>query len=120
MPVRVIVKLIIVVTMVFRKRPRDFVPHVSSVPISVLQSVEEKRGDQIVKKEVVVDVTPDQYFERNPIPHDDFTLAQELAAGVSVKEISTAGMLDSPDNLDYDVNDVAEDKILSALEKDNK
>lgn len=121
MPVRVIVKLIIVVTMVFRKRPRDFVPHVSSVPISVLQSCEEKRGDQIVKKEVVVDVTPEQYFERHPISHDDYTLAQELSAGVSVKDVSTAGMLDSSDNLDYDINDVAEEQIISALEKeDNK
>lgn len=104
--------------MVFRKRPKGFVSPSLSVPISVLQSVEEMRGQQVVKKELVVEVTPKEFFELHPISHDDFTLAQELSAGVSVKDVGTSSLLDSSDNLDYDINEVAEEKVLEALEKD--
>lgn len=105
--------------MVFRKRPKDFVPIVSpSVPIYVLETQEETRNNQIIKKEVVVSVNESEFFERHPIPKEEFTLAQELAAGVSIKDAPTAGLLDSSDNLDYEENDYAEEKILTALEKE--
>lgn len=104
--------------MVFRKRPKGFMPiSGASVPINVLETQEETRNNQIIKKEIVVSVTENEFFEKNPISHHEFTLAQELAAGVSVKDVSTSGLLDSQDNLDYDVNDVAEQKLLDALEK---
>lgn len=102
--------------MVFRKRKSDFVPPVSSsVPINVLESQEEIRNNAIVRKEVVVSVTPEEFFDINPIPQDDFTLAQELKAGVSLKDVSSSSLLDSKDNLDYDVNDSAEEQVLDAL-----
>lgn len=102
--------------MVFRKRKADFVPPVTSpVPINVLESQEELRNNAIVHKEVVVSVTPEEFFDKNPIPQDDFTLAQELAAGVPLKDVSTSSLLDSNDNLDYDVNDTAEERVLDAL-----
>lgn len=102
--------------MVFRKRKSDFVPPVTSpVPINVLESQEELLNNAIVHKEVVVSVTSEEFFDKNPIPLDDFTLAQELAAGVSVKDVSTSSLLDSNDNLDYDVNDTAEEIVLDAL-----
>lgn len=105
--------------MVFRKRPKGFKPISSpSVPINILETQEETRNNQIIKKEVVVSVNESEFFERYPIPHSEFTLAQELAAGVSVKDVGTSGLLDSSDNLDYDINDVAEEKVLNALEKD--
>lgn len=108
--------------MVFRKRNADFVPPVTSpVPINVLESQEELRNNAIVHKEVVVSVTPEEFFNKNPIPLDDFTLAQELAAGVLLKDVSSSSLLDSSDNLDYDVNDIAEEMVLDSLtQSDNK
>lgn len=107
--------------MVFRKRPKDFVPILSpSVPIYIVETQEESRNNQIVTKEVLVSVNESEFFERHPICHDEFTLAQELAAGVSVKDAPTSGLLDSPDNLDYEENDFAEEKLLEALTKEDE
>lgn len=108
--------------MVFRKRKEGFVPSVSSpVPINILETQEELRNNALVHKEVVVTVTPQEFFEKYPIPFDDFTISQELQAGVPLKDVSSSSLLDSKDNLDYDVNDIAEERVFEALtQSDNK
>lgn len=103
---------------VFRKRPAGFAPPAGlATPIHSLEKVEEIVNGTSVVKEVILPMSEDDYHQRHPIQHEEFTLAQELRAGVPLKEVPTSTLLDSGDNLDYDVNDVAEEKVLSALEE---
>lgn len=47
------------------------------------------------------------------------SLSEQIKAGVSLKEIPTDGLLDSPDNLDYNTENV-EERIIKTLEKSSK
>lgn len=53
-----------------------------------------------------------------PLPEQP-PLGEQIKAGVSLKEIPTAGLLDSADNLDYNTEGV-EEKIITTLEKGSK
>ena len=104
---------------VFRKRPDGFTPPPSEAQIiHSLESVTEVVSGTPVVKEVIVPMSVEQYHEKHPISKEDFTLAQELRAGVSVKDVPTNGLLDSVDNLDYEVNETAEETLLNALESE--
>lgn len=103
---------------VFRKRPAGFAPPAGSVtPINSLEKVEEIVNGTPVVKEVIVPMSETDYHQRHPIQYEEFTLAQEVRAGVPLKEVPTSTLLDSGDNLDYEVNDIAEEKVLDALEQ---
>ena len=58
------------------------------------------------------------YFAKHPVPTEYYSIGQQLQAGVSLKDIPCGTMLDSPDNLDYEVNETAEEQVLDALKKD--
>lgn len=103
---------------VFRKRSAGFAPPAGcSTPIYSLEKVEEIVNGSSVIKEVIVPMSEDEFHLKHPISHEEFTLAQELRAGVPVKEVPTSSLLDSGDNLDYDINDSAEEKIFDVLQK---
>lgn len=46
-------------------------------------------------------------------------LSEQIKAGVSLKEVPTDGLLDSPDNLDYNTDNV-EEHIIRTLDKVEK
>lgn len=103
----------------FRKRPLYFrAPAAPPIIIRAVEEVEDVVDGVPVQHEVLVSLTPSEYLERFPPVQEDYTLLQQLQAGVSVKEVASSTLLDSPDNLDYDENEGAEDKILSELEKE--
>ena len=106
---------------VFRKRPKGFCsPPSDCLIVHSLEQVIESSENGVLTKEVIVPMTETEYLHKHPPIMEEFTLAQELAAGVSVKDVPSAGLLDSPDNLDYDINEIAEESILSSLEKDKE
>lgn len=103
----------------FRKRPRDFrAPSAPPLIIRAVEEVEDVVDGVSIQREVLVPLTPSEYLDRFPPATEDYTLLQQLQAGVSVKEVPSSNLLDSPDNLDYDENEGAEEKILSELEKE--
>lgn len=50
----------------------------------------------------IVNVSPDDYFIEHPISHEEFTLTQEISAGVPLKEINCSSLLDSNEELSGD------------------
>lgn len=103
----------------FRKRPRDFrAPAAPPIIIRAVEEVEDVVDGVPVQREVLVPLTPSEYLERFPPAKEDYTLLQQLQAGVSVKEVASSTLLDSPDNLDYDENEGAEEQILTELTKE--
>lgn len=52
-------------------------------------------------REVVL-VSPDDYFVEHPISHEEFTLTQEISAGVPLKEINCSSLLDSTEEFSGD------------------
>lgn len=46
-------------------------------------------------------------------------LSEQIKAGVSLKEVPTDGLLDSPDNLDYNTDNV-EETIIKTIDKASK
>lgn len=112
-------KICLIMT-VFRNRPKGFVsPPSEKRHVHSLERIEETCEEGILVKEIIVPMSQEEYIDRHPPLKDEFTVLQQLSAGVSVKEVPTNGLLDSPDNLDYPENEVAEQKVLEALEKDN-
>lgn len=103
----------------FRKRPRDFrAPSSPPIIIRAVEEVEDVVDGVPVQREVLVSLTEQEYLECFPPATEDYTLLQQLQAGVSVKEVPSSSLLDSPDNLDYDENEGAEERILSELERE--
>lgn len=103
-------------------RRKNGIPAKSVVAIPDLVSSEvEENGVKIVR-EVVINRTPEDYFAKHPIPTESYSIGEQLKAGVSLKDIPCGTLLDSSDNLDYEVNETAEDSILHALnnEKETK
>lgn len=106
---------------VFRKRCKSF-----SMPVSNGSFV---RNLRIVKsvvdghersQEVLEDVSLNDYFNANPISFVDLSLDEQLQAGVKLDEVPCSTLLDSTDNLDYDVNDSAEQFVLDKLNEEIK
>lgn len=57
----------------------------------------------------LVKISPDEYRQLNPIDFVDFSLTEELQAGVNIKELPTSNLLNpSPE--------MSDEQILEALE----
>lgn len=69
-----------------------------------------------VNREVVLSRTPEEYLKDNPPPEEDYSINEQLAAGVPLKEIGISSRFDSSDNLDYPENDYAEETLLKQLQ----
>ena len=99
----------------FRKRKPfgdcDFSPAV----IKDVVTEEVRVGTSVVNVERVVDCSLDEYMQRHPICMEDYSLEEQLRAGVPLKEIPCSTMLDSTDVEDYEVNQYAESELLSQL-----
>ena len=102
---------------VFRRR-KNGIPTRTVVAIPDLVSSEVEENGVKITREVVVNRTPQDYFAKHPVPTEYYSIGQQLQAGVSLKDIPCGTMLDSPDNLDYEVNETAEEQVLDALKKD--
>lgn len=63
----------------------------------------------------VVNVSPDDYFIVHPISHEEFTLSQEISAGVPLKEINCSSLLDSTEEFSGDI----ESETLDTLNVNN-
>ena len=61
-------------------------------------------------KRVVIHLTPQSYFEKFPIDHTEFSLSEELAAGVPLQQLS-------PANLIQNAPDMSDEQILQTLEQ---
>ena len=102
---------------VFRRR-KNGIPSKSVVIVPELVSSEVEENGVKITREVVVNRSPEDYFAKHPVPTESYSIGQQLQAGVPLKEIPCGTLLDSPDNLDYEINEIAEHKILDALEKE--
>lgn len=103
---------------VFRKRCKGFsMPSVGGSVVRDLRTVTTFEDGVEVTKEVLLDVSEKDYFDNHPVCMEDFSLMEQLNAGVSLKEIPCGTLLDSNDNLDYAENEVAEEKALEIVEK---
>ena len=104
----------------FRKRQNGYImPSSPCEKIRDVESITVERDGSLITREVVVSSTPADYLTKHPVVHQEFSLEEQLKAGVSLKDVPCSGMLDSSDNLDYPQNDGAEEKILGILEKEN-
>lgn len=100
-------------------RSRDPIKYEGTVPfIRDLDRMEIERNGTIVSSEALVIVSPEDYHKKHPVPTQEFSLTDELEAGVPLREIPCSKMLDSADNLDYAVNDTAEQTIFDQLSKE--
>lgn len=98
----------------FRKRPPV---HLKDEPCNIrsLEFVDQARKDGILtRKEVVKSMDLHDFHVFNPHPMEEYTIQQQLDAGVSLRE--TFVNLDSGDNLDYAVNETAEQDLLDKLQ----
>ena len=73
-------------------------------PSSVPLLSEDSEG-----KRVIIHLTPQSYFEKCPIDHTEFSLSEELAAGVPLQQLS-------PSNLIQSAPEMSEEQILENLE----
>lgn len=64
------------------------------------------------KRELVC-LTPKSYFERCPIDHTEFSLSDELAAGVPLQQLSPSGLLNP-------APDMSDEQILESLERQSQ
>lgn len=104
----------------FRKRKADF-KYFGSAPSPVIYLKKESKVQHdvtILQEQVIVSSVSD-YNLTHPVPTEEFTVAQQIEAGVSMREIPVNGMLDSNDNLDYD-EDKLQDNVLESLQKEDK
>lgn len=102
----------------FRQRKPDFMYFgPSASPVIYLKKESKVQDDCTVLEEKVIVSSVSDYNLTHPVPKDEFTVAQQLEAGVSMKEIPVSGMLDSGDNLDYE-EDKLQDKVLEKLQKE--
>lgn len=63
-------------------------------------------------KRVVLSLSPRSYFERCPVDHTEFSLSEELAAGVPLQQLSPTGLLNT-------APEMSEEQILETLQKQN-
>lgn len=71
-----------------------------------------------INMETISELTPVDFFSRHPVPMEEYSINEQISAGVNLKDIPCSSLLDSPDNLDYDQNETAEEQILSALKQE--
>lgn len=86
----------------FRNHPlnepsRSFTPET----ISVLETNIDDTG---ATWQSFVNYTRQDYDKKYPNHLPDLSLSEQLQAGVTLTEVPTSGLLDSPDNLDYNNN----------------
>lgn len=104
----------------FRRRKADFKYFGSvSSPVIYLKKESKVQDDVTILQEQVIVSSVSDYNLTHPVPTEEFTVAQQLEAGVSMKEIPVDGMLDSNDNLDYE-EDKLQEKVLEKLQKEEK
>lgn len=104
----------------FRKRQSSSVfTSVSGCNLPILDVVNSSivENGLVVNREVVVSRTPEEYLKDNPPPQEDYSINEQLASGVSLKEIGISSRFDSSDNLDYPENDYAEERLLEQLQE---
>lgn len=102
----------------FRQRKADFKYFGSaSSPVIYLKKENKVQGDVTILQEQVIVSSVSDYNLTHPVPTEEFTVGQQLEAGVSMKEIPVNGMLDSNDNLDYE-EDKLQEKVLEKLQKE--
>ena len=89
--------------MSFRKRPP--IPH-GDCPIIVDVSVSATGARSLVSQ------SSEDFFNSHPIPMEEFTLSEELQAGVPLKEIPCNGLIGSNDPLDHNID---ADQLLKRL-----
>lgn len=75
-------------------------------------------GDNDDSPRTMISSTPDEYLKKHPIEMQEYSLTQQLQAGVPLKEINCSHLLDSKDNLDYSQSETAEQTILDELQKE--
>lgn len=99
---------------VFRKR-KALYEFEEQPSIRMLKFVEvaRKDGGSPSVREELVSLSIEDYHKLNPHPMQDYTIQEQLDAGVSLKEQFVN--LDSNDNLDYPQNDTAEETLLNLL-----
>lgn len=101
---------------VFRKRPKNFRFVLGEPPLirEVVSETITQNGNQIIKESVVIR-SESEFHSEHPISKESYSIKEQIQAGVSLKEIPTATMLDSNDVLDYEENNYAEEKVLNFL-----
>lgn len=73
-------------------------------PLTILYCREDDDGVRSLVK-----LSPDEYRQLNPIDFVDFSLSEELQAGVDIRQLPTSNILDpNPD--------MSQEQILEALE----
>lgn len=104
----------------FRQRKPDF-KYFGSASSTVIYLKKESKvqDDSTVLEEKVIVSSVSDYNLTHPVPTEEFTVAQQLEAGVSMNDIPVSGMLDSGDNLDYE-EDKLQEKLLESLQKEEK
>lgn len=90
--------------MSFRKRPP--IPH-GDCPIIVDVSVSATGLRSLVSESSEV------FFNSHPIPMEEFTLSEEMQAGVPLKEIPCNGLIGSNDPLDHSID---AEQVLKSLD----
>lgn len=104
----------------FRQRKADFKYFgAPASPVIYLKKESKVQDDSTVLEEQVIVSSVSDYNLTHPVPREEFTVAQQLEAGVSMNEIPVNGMLDSGDNLDYE-EDKLQEKVLETLQKEEK
>ena len=104
---------------VFRKRCKTFnMPVSNGGTVRNLRLVKSVVDGHERSQEVLEVVSLNDYFNANPIVYVDLSLDEQLQAGVKLDEVPCSTLLDSTDNLDYDVNDTAEQLVLDKLNED--
>lgn len=73
-------------------------------PSSVPLLSEDSEG-----KRIIVNLTPQSYFKKCPIDHTEFSLSEELAAGVPLQPLSPVNLLQNPPEM-------SDEQILETLE----
>lgn len=92
--------------MSFRKRK-------TSVHYCAPPSIVDVVSDSDETPRNIVTFSPDEYFKKHPVPTEDFSIGEQLCANVPLKEINCSRLLDSSDNLDYNVT---EEQVLEKIE----
>lgn len=67
-------------------------------------------SEDLEGKRIIVNLSPQSYFEKCPIDHTEFSLSEELAAGVPLQQLS-------PANLIQNAPEMSDEQILETLEQ---
>lgn len=90
----------------FRKRA----PIHYAISPSVVDVSENEDG-----RRSLVSMSVDDYFQKNPISMEEYSLTEELKAGVSLKEIPCGNLISSSDPIDHHID---ESKVLEQVKKE--